>query len=123
MLPEKFIRGNLACCSSNTEQMFFGLVQFAYMHIPESIIGKGFHIIKNDPVHHKDRKPGNKLPCNARGIVQSVKNADQYQLINLEAYQPHRQQQVYYRDHSSDHNSSGGNGNSWSSFKHITFSS
>jgi hypothetical protein len=93
------------------------------MHIPESIIGKGFHVIEDDPVHDKDRKAGNELPGYTGGIIQPVKDRDEYQLIGLEAYQPHRQQQVYNRDHGRDHNRAGNNGDSRSRSKHITFSS
>lgn len=64
------------------------------MDVVKLVIGEGLHVIKNDPVHDKNRKAEDKLTSNTAGEKAKVKQPYQYKLVGPKTKQQIGKQQV-----------------------------
>src|SRR5882762_218039 len=76
------------------EEAFLRLVDALDMNDIIPVIREGLHQIENDPEDHKDRKAEDKTTGCRRKIEESVKEANEKQLVCLETDQPGREDQV-----------------------------
>jgi hypothetical protein len=53
------------------------------MHRVIAVIGKGLHVIENDPIYNEDRKTGDEPSCGSAGKIQRIKNKKEHQLVGF----------------------------------------
>jgi len=64
------------------------------MHGIKIIIGEGFHVIEQNPVHDKNRKPYNKFSAGDSAEIGKAKNTCQYYLVCFKANQYIRNKKI-----------------------------
>jgi hypothetical protein len=77
---------------ANAEDDFFCTVQLHNVHGIIIVIGKGFHVIEQNPIHDENRKPDDELSTGSAGHKTNAKQCRQNKLIAPGAYQKMREQ-------------------------------